>query len=379
MAKVKYYLDNGNVLLSYYVKEGDICRLSLKEKIDVKHWDKKKYRAKSTYKLYNTLNRLLDDMDLYVKNLRIEYMIKGLYFDGKVLKQELKNRLYGNSSGLFSGYAKDIFLKDKVGTVKQDTVRTYGSCIDIINKYNPGLTFEQINRTVCLRLEKGMINDKYSKNYINRVFKVFANIIKNAYIDGIHSNKYYMTDGFVPGTEAVDNMYLTIDDLDLIYNNLDTLSDRDRNAAVIFLRGCYTGQRFQSYIQITNTMVYEFNGVSMISLKHGKTGITVSIPLSEKMKAVMDIPAYPISRQKLSTYVKAVCKQVGIVKWNEVATHTARRTFATNMVLAGVDISKIMKITGHNTEQEFRKYVKIDGVQSAVSVIDQVNQVFGVI
>lgn len=120
------------------------------------------------------------------------------------------------------------------------------------------------------------------------------------------------------------------------------------------------------------------NGTQMISIKHGKTGNTVSIPLSEKMKAVMAMDTHAISRQKLSDYIKDVCKKVGIEKWQQVSTHTARRTFATNMVLAGVDISKIMKITGHKTEQEFRKYVKIDGVQSAMSVIDDVNKVFGV-
>lgn len=379
MANVKYYLDKGNILLSYYVSTGDVVRLSVKEKIDFRQWDSKKYRAKSSYRQANKLNRLLDDLELFVKDIRIDYKMKGQYFDGNILKKELQSRIFGNKSGLFYDYAINVFLSDKIGKVKDDTVKVYRTSVELINKVLPSLSFSEINRISVLQLQKSMVADGYSKNYINRIFKLFHNCVKNAYIDGIHDNKYYMTDGFVPGTEDVDNVYLTIDELDILYNALSELSDKYKNATVIFLRGCYTGQRFQSYRNLSVSMIYEYQGISMINLKHGKTGNQVSIPLSDKMKSVMSMDVHPISRQKLADYIKEVCKLLQIDKWQRVGTHTARRTFATNMVLAGVHVSKIMKITGHKTEQEFRKYVKIDGVQSAVSVIDDVNRVFGVI
>jgi len=357
MANVKYYLDKGNVLLSYFVKTGDVVRMSIKEKVDVKHWDHKKCRARSSYKHANKLNRLMDDLDMFVKDIRIDYKMKGLYLDGTILKKEIHQRLYGNKSGLVSEYAENIFLSDKVGKVKEQTLATYKASIDLINKYLPSISFDDVNRMTCIKLEKSMKDAKYSINYTNRIFKVFHNIIKNAYIDGIHENKYYMVDGFVPGTEEIDNVYLTIADLDTLYNALPSLSDRNKNAAIIFLRGCYTGQRFQTYKDFQPSMIYTFAGVDMISLKHGKTNNQVSIPISDKMKSVMAMDVHPISRQKLADYIKDVCKILGIANWEKVGTHTARRTFATNMVLAGVDISKIMKITGHKTEQEFRKYV----------------------
>lgn len=377
MANVKYYLDKSFVFLSYYVQKGDVVRLSLREKIDSKHWDSKKHRVKYTYKGANHLNRLLDELDIFVRQTRIDYKIKGLLFNGHILKKEIQQRIYGKQEGMFYTYAMDIFIPDKMGKVKEHTVQVYTISVGVVNKYLPSLMFGDVNRVTCLRLEKGMKDDGYSKNYINRVFKLFHNVIKNAYIDGVHENKYFMTDGFVPGAEEVDNIYLTITELDLLYNYLSAASDRERNAVVIFLRGCYAGQRYQTYKELNKTMIYEMNGTQMISIKHGKTGNTVSIPLSEKMKAVMAMDTHSISRQKLSDYIKEVCKKVGIQKWQQVSTHTARRTFATNMVLAGVDVSKIMKITGHKTEQEFRKYVKIDGVQSAMSVIDEINKVFG--
>jgi len=377
MANVKYYLDKSTVFLSYYVQKGDVVRVSIREKVDNKHWDSKKYRAKYTYKGANHLNRLLDELDTFVRQTRIDYKIKGLLFNGHILKKDIQQRIYGKQEGLFSTYAMDIFIPDKVGKVKENTVQVYTISVGVVNKYLPALMFGDVNRVTCLRLEKCMKDDGYSKNYINRVFKLFHNVIKNAYIDGLHDNKYYMSDGFVPGTEEVDNIYLTTAELDLLYNYMSDANDRELNAVVIFLRGCYAGQRYQTYKELNKTMIYEMNGTQMISIKHGKTGNTVSIPLSEKMKTVMAMDTHSISRQKLSDYIKEVCKKVGIQNWQQVSTHTARRTFATNMVLAGVDVSKIMKITGHKTEQEFRKYVKIDGVQSAMSVIDEINKVFG--
>jgi integrase len=287
--------------------------------------------------------------------------------------------LLGTPDGLFIQYAQDVFLPDKVGRVKEDTIQTYTIAIGIVNKYLPNLRFDDINRINCNKLERSMRLKPYKSNYINSVFKKFQDCCKCAYIDGVHNNKYYMTDGFVPPPEDVDNVYLTPNELDLLFNHIPNAIPKHKNATAIFLRGCYTGQRYQTYKTLNTELVYSTNNVEMISIKHGKTGVVASIPLSDKMKVVLSVETHPISRQKLSDYIKEVCKIVGIEKWADISSHTARRTFATNMVLAGVDVSKIMKITGHKTEQEFRKYVKIDGVQSAISVIEDVNRVFGII
>ena len=48
-------------------------------------------------------------------------------------------------------------------------------------------------------------------------------------------------------------------------------------------------------------------------------------------------------------------------------THTARRSGATNMYLAGIPTIAIMKVTGHKTEREFMKYIKITEEQTAWS------------
>lgn len=45
--------------------------------------------------------------------------------------------------------------------------------------------------------------------------------------------------------------------------------------------------------------------------------------------------------------------------------HTARRTFATLMYLKGIPAISIMAITGHTTEENFMKYIKLDKSEHA--------------
>ena len=45
-------------------------------------------------------------------------------------------------------------------------------------------------------------------------------------------------------------------------------------------------------------------------------------------------------------------------QWEQLTSHTARRTFAT-LPFSGTLIKVVMNITGHSTEREFNKYVNI--------------------
>ena len=46
-------------------------------------------------------------------------------------------------------------------------------------------------------------------------------------------------------------------------------------------------------------------------------------------------------------------------------THTARCSGCTNMFKAGIPTIEIMKISGHQTEREFLKYILIDEEETA--------------
>ena len=46
-------------------------------------------------------------------------------------------------------------------------------------------------------------------------------------------------------------------------------------------------------------------------------------------------------------------------KWEQVSSHTGRRSFCTNMYKRGLPTLMIMSVSGHKTEKSFLKYIKV--------------------
>jgi len=56
-------------------------------------------------------------------------------------------------------------------------------------------------------------------------------------------------------------------------------------------------------------------------------------------------------------------------KWELISSHTARRSAATNMYLTGrMKTFEIMKLTGHKTEQNFFRYIRLTSEDTARSI-----------
>ena len=54
--------------------------------------------------------------------------------------------------------------------------------------------------------------------------------------------------------------------------------------------------------------------------------------------------------------------------FERISTHTARRSFVTNMKLKGIQDSEIMKMTGHKDGKTLAKYDKETSIQNAVKL-----------
>ena len=120
----------------------------------------------------------------------------------------------------------------------------------------------------------------------------------------------------------------------------------------------------------------------MIHLEQSKTGSRVIIPLHPVVNNILEkynneLPRV-ITNQKFNKYLKEVTKEAkledlvhkaitkgGVRKSTRhkkrelVTTHTARRSFATNLYKSGFPSRSIMQITGHKTEAAFLKYIKV--------------------
>ena len=120
----------------------------------------------------------------------------------------------------------------------------------------------------------------------------------------------------------------------------------------------------------------------MLTIQQQKTNEFVTIPLHPVFITIWNkyngvLPAN-ISNQKFNDNLKDVCREAGLKervmksitkggkkqttvyeKWQLVSSHTARRSFATNLYKSGFPSISIMQITGHKTESSFLKYIKV--------------------
>lgn len=233
----------------------------------------------------------------------------------------------------------------------------------------------------------------YSINTIGRHVKELKIIMRAAREEGLHSNGLIESRKFRVLTADVENIYLTESEIKAIAA-LDLSGDKHKDIARdVFLVGCYTAQRFSDYSTINEGNIRTLeSGQQVIDLKQQKTGNHVVIPIRPELQAILDKYENRLPKsyeQKVNRFIKEVAREAGITEKIEVSyvengekktrivekcdlvkTHTARRSGATNMYLAGIPTIAIMKITGHKTEKEFMKYIKITEEQSAMELMN---------
>ncbi len=232
----------------------------------------------------------------------------------------------------------------------------------------------------------------YSPNTVGRHIKGLKVIMRAAKEDKLTDNKDIDRKKFKVITTEVHPVYLTQLEVETL-NNLDLSENKPLDIARdIFLIGCYTAQRFSDYSRINSQHLKEVKGGKFIELIQEKTGERVTIPVRPELENILKKYNYNPPRtfdQKLNERIKTVCAKAEINEQIEVEeikgglkvtqrkpkhelikTHTARRTGATLMFLAGIPSISIMKVTGHRTEREFLKYIRITKEENAMLLMN---------
>jgi integrase len=229
----------------------------------------------------------------------------------------------------------------------------------------------------------------FSANSVGKFIKNLKVFLNKATEEGINENMAYKSHRFVKIQVEVDNIALTEEELKQI-GNLD-LSGKPYLERVrdLFLVGCWTGLRFGDLTSITPDKIQD----GFISITQSKTGDRVVIPVHPVVTSILNkyggMLPLAISNQKSNEYIKEVAKLAGLnapvwqteirggikrnvkrERWELVKTHTARRSFATNLYKSGVPAHTVMKITGHKSESAFMKYLKLSPDEHAKIVRD---------
>lgn len=244
-------------------------------------------------------------------------------------------------------------------------------------------------------LEYFRVKEKINENTIGSYIKILKYWLKISEIEGIKVNPYYKHSDFAAPSNKTKDVYLSEDEINLIFNYDFSKSVRLDNTRDNFIIGLRTGLRISDFL----TKLKEFNiNDDYIEIETTKTGENVVIPLHKQVKSILEkrngkLP-HKISDAKFNKYIKEVCAEVGInelvdgakieskkdnknffgkeieisnknrktsgkyPKYELITSHTCRRSFASNLYGKIPNLS-IMAITGHKTEAQFLKYIKI--------------------
>lgn len=210
-----------------------------------------------------------------------------------------------------------------------------------------------------------------------------------------HNNKSYSDKRFKKDFEEVDSVYLTLEEVQRLYD-LEITSDLVRSfypnlkpgaivrktkslnkARLLFLSGCYTGLRISDY---TRSKDFDISN-NLIRVRMTKVNKTVIIPIHHNLQSLIDttdILSITMDKTVLNQKVKelgliaGITEEVKITRTeggrpitkslpkNElICSHTARRSFATNLYISGVDIYVIKDLLGHSKIETTIRYLRI--------------------
>ncbi|GBF22378.1 MULTISPECIES: tyrosine-type recombinase/integrase [Arenibacter] len=360
-------------------------------------WDYQKQRVRNKAHLINSgyVNDLLNTLEteLYKTVSAIESR-QGI-INKEVLRRkldEITNKTQEEEIRELSFYEYiDKFLDRKEGKIAKVTLRSYKQTNRLLKEYNNALRFEDIDIDFYYGFLEFLENDDKSLNTIGKHIKNLKSFLNSATQDGLNKNLFYTNSAFKAPKEQTTAIYL--DELEL-----KKMADYDfsgyRNwghARDIFLIGCYTGQRVSDYNGLTKANYLIKDGVRFFKIKQKKTGREVFCPITHETQAILskydNNPPPKMNEQDINEFIKEVGRKVGlndmvsnsytkggvehvdeVMKYKLIGTHTARRSFCTNMYKKGMSIYDIMHFSGHSTEREFYKYIRIEKEQRAIKI-----------
>jgi integrase len=386
-------------LIFFY--DGSKLKMSTGRSIHPKYWNENKQRAKELMEFSDhiDLNEYLDQLETVMLSIYNGYRRGGIVPDSDTLKQDfltskdnpistVRLKSFWEYFEEFITYKKRFIkdMRDYDKSLRKHLIegeKLFGMPLtfeaikkqqdSFVERWRTYLEFEAINSFG----EDGLAANTIGKQ--NKNLKVFLNWCFDNEICQKFSVKH------LPSiTEDVDKIYLKEEELVAIEKLvLDGEEDLVRD---LFLVGCETALRFSDFTRISESAFVD----DTLHFRPKKTENSVVnnkvvIPISKRFQKIREkykdgFPKY--DSKKVSSFNKTlreVCKKAEIndviyinrkvggkriqtkyYKYEQVSSHTCRRTFCTLKYHKRMDTQAIMKFSGHKSERNFKKYLKLD-------------------
>ncbi|WP_020597803.1 site-specific integrase [Spirosoma panaciterrae] len=402
--------------------DNERLKFSIPFKVLPAHWNHEKYRIRNVVDATNkdSANTFMNNLESAITNILNDLRAKRIPLNKETIKQQID--IYLNPV-VETGKPKNLldFVRWYIETcptrlvrskgnragrvISPNTIRRYKTTLNGLESfalaYTDSLDLDNIDTNFYKAFTEWLTAKNYATNNVSKYIENLKGFMSAAVDEGLTAN--YAFRKFANMREDAENIYLTELELQRIYElDLSKISRLER-VRDLFIFAAWTGLRFSDFSTLQPEHIkIDNDGNKYLDLKQQKTGGRVQIPIVHE--AVIQLLAKydnrlpsGISNQKTNDYLKEICKlaeidsrelkhvtkggkQVvktsdgwakvspGVLKWELVTSHTARRSFATNMFKRGMPTLLIMKLTGHRKESEFLKYIKVDA-QETMSLI----------
>jgi integrase len=416
MANIKFRLNNGNPIIDASIPQKISIRYKLGSKVDfrasigfkilVDDWDNDKQVVKNRSHIINRIeiNNLINNLRTHLINFDNKNRENGITPNQDDVKKYYKTYFSVSepkkANTLFTFI--DTFIENAKTKpnpitkklVSKNTLKDYTLTKNTLTDFNNEvykIDFDSITLDWYYDFIDWCNTKGFKMNYTGKHIKTLKTFMNNAFENGFTTNVSFKSRKFSVYKEETDSVYLNENELIQMWQLDLTNEPHKEHARDIFLIGSFTGLRVSDYNSLTENNFKTENNIKILTIKTQKTNQEVAIPIHPIVDMILNKydgkPPKKITDQKLNLYIKQVAKDMELndnieLQFNRagkkvilnrpkhelITSHTARRSFCTNAYLSGMNPMDIMAISGHTTEKNFRKYIKVTAIERAVKM-----------
>ena len=276
-------------------------------------------------------------------------------------------------------YYLSKFLKDYLvieRNVSKNTIRSYTTTFQLlidylVNRKNIALnniTFNTITRKIILDFlnyleENG--NTTRTRNQRLAAIKSFYQYCLSYETQNIYNINQVLSIKSKKYVKPIQN-YLTEEELQAIFNSIDTSTSKGLRNLVILVLLYDTGARASEIISLK---VEDIQLEEKLVILTGKGNKQRVVPIMENTKEILvhylkyikgeEYFINTKNRSENNTFIRDIIKKYSINATKKVTPHTFRRTRAVHLLDKGVNVMYIQELLGHDNITTTQEYAKV--------------------
>jgi integrase len=373
--KVTYYLrknkssNEGQIYLQMTTNQGSL-RVSTKETIKNADWGEGKPKQKATNKaIEKTLNVLKSNIESFITSTQEKKR-------RKPTKSELQSeigRLLGDEKSDLLTHIVDEFIAEFKLKLSRKTIEKKTHHLKDLKDYFGNRTIDDLNKKTIVGYQKRVERMDYEIATLNDYLKTANSFLKWLYASGITIEDFSRYINRIKGSDK-QIIALTTEELKIVQGAVMD-SDRLQRVLDLFNFALLTGLRYGDLQDLRPKHIIE----GRLEMRMVKTGDVVKLKITPRMQAILEKYNYTlpqISNQKANAYLREIFKALKLERMVEISKermngiaveheklsdsisfHKARKTFITNALRMGVPASIVMQLSGHKSDEAFKKYI----------------------